>query len=190
MSCPGQVPTSVFVPQGAGGAPPPPPAPPSPAEVLATTPFPTETIHHSPCYTGLTGLQSALWATVNDGPVPPVSAVTHIRGYTVQTSAHPVSYRWSMGNGDSVVGSTSGTRDAPSATYIYPRTGTFTVTLTVTWSGTFTFSGYGVNQTQNLAPVNQAPPSQLAWPVQGVVSALVAPGYMPSTTSPASSSAC
>jgi hypothetical protein len=32
--------------------PPPPPTPPSPAEVVAYTPFPVETIHHVPCYMG------------------------------------------------------------------------------------------------------------------------------------------
>jgi hypothetical protein len=190
MSCPGQHVQSVFVPAGAGGTAPPPPLPPTPAEVVAATPFPIETIHHSPCYLGLTGLSGSLWVTANGVPVPPVSAAADIRGYTVQTTAQPVSYKWDMGNGDSVVGTVSGTRDAPSVRYTYQQTGAFRVTLTVTWSGTFTFSGYGVRETAVLPPVDQAPPRQLVWPVQGVVSVLVAPGYVSSTTVPSLPSAC
>jgi hypothetical protein len=190
MTCPGQPPVSVFAPNGAGGPPPPPPPPPSPAEVVAATPFPAETIHHSPCYLGLTGLQGDMWATVSNGAVPPVTASTNIRGYTVTSSAHPVQYRWAMGNGDAVVGTASGTRDNPSASYTYQQTGEFTVTLTVSWAGTFTFSGYGTTRTQALPVVAQAPPRQLVWPVQGAVSALVAPGYVDSTTLPALPSAC
>ena len=189
MSCPGQAPVNVFVPTGAGPAPPPPPPPPGPAEVVASTPFPAETIHHDPCFAGLTGLASYMWATVNNAAVPPITASTTIRGYTVSTSAHPVSYRWDMGNGAVLVGPISGTDKAPSVTYTYQKKGSYQLTLTVMWAGTFTFTGYGVTQTRALGPVAQAA-QHLPWLVEEVRSVLVAPGPGATTTVPAVPSAC
>jgi PKD domain len=178
---------------GGPAAPPPPPPPPTPAEVVAATPFPAESIHHNPCYVGLTGLQSWLWATVGAGVVPAIAATVQIRGYTVEVAARPVSYRWDLGDGGARLGSVSGTDQTPSVDYIYQTKGRYTVTLTVSWSGTYTFSGNGVApQTANLGPVAQGP-QQLVWPVQEVRSVLVTPGVAdPSASDTASQipSAC
>jgi hypothetical protein len=171
-------------------APPPPPPPPSPAEVVAHTPFPAETIHHDPCYMGLTGLQSGLWATVNNAPVPPIAATVNIRGYSVVVTAHPVKYRWDMGDGDLVVGLSPGNEQAPSVSYMYQTKGKYTLSLTVTWAGTYSFSGYGQASTTALAEVAQAP-QRLLWPVEEVRSVLVAPGSSNTgTTLPSGPSAC
>jgi hypothetical protein len=125
---------------------------------------------------GLTGLQAWLWATVGNGVVPAIAPTVQIRGYTVEVVARPVSYRWDLGDGGARLGSVSGTDQTPSVDYIYQTKGRFTVTLTVSWSGTYTFSGNGVApQTANLGPVAQGA-QQLVWPVQEVRSVLVTPG--------------
>jgi PKD domain len=181
-------------PGGVNAVPQPPPAPPpSPAEIVAATPFPVETIHHNPCYVGLTGLQAWLWATVGNGVVSAIAPTVQIRGYTVEVVARPVSYRWDLGDGGARLGSVSGTDQTPSVDYIYQTKGRYTVTLTVSWSGTYTFSGNGVApQTANLGPVAQGP-RHLVWPVQEVRSVLVTPGVAdPSASDTASQipSAC
>jgi PKD repeat protein len=139
---------------------------------------------------GLTGLPSGLWATVNNAPVPSITASVTIRGYTVAVTARPVHYRWDMGDGDLVVGSSSGTMQAPSVMYTYQTKGTYTVILTVTWAGTYSFSGFGQATTATLPEVAQAP-QQVPWSVQEIVSVLVAPGSSDtSTTLPSMPSAC
>ena len=167
---------------GGPAAPPPPPPPPTPAEVAAATPFPVEAVHHNPCYEGLTGLQAWLWATVGNGVVPAIAPTVQIRGYTVVVAAHPVSYRWDLGDGGTRVGSVSGTDQTPSVDYIYQTKGNYTVTLTVSWSGIYTFSGNGLApQTATLGPVAQGP-QHLVWPVQEVRSVLVTPGATDTST--------
>ncbi len=105
-------------------------------------------------------------------------------------TAHPVKYRWDMGDGDLMVGSSPGTQQAPSVTYTYQTKGKYVVSLTVTWAGTYSFTGYGQASTTALPEVAQAP-QQLLWPVQEVRSVLVAPGSADTgTTSPSGTSAC
>jgi hypothetical protein len=118
-----------------------------------------------------------MWATVAGGPVFPVATTASIRGYTVVVTAHPVSYRWAMGDGGVVTGTFSGagTASAASARYTYNVKGSYTVTLSVTWQGQYTFTGHGLAQTVALNAVAQNPPEQLVYPVQEVRSVLVDP---------------
>jgi hypothetical protein len=193
-TCPGQPPVSVFVPTGAGGPAPAPPPPPGPGEVAATTPFPTESIHFNPCL-GVTGLTTWFWATVGPGTVPPVAASATIRGYTVHVTAASVKYRWDItavsdGSTATVWGSTAGSATdppgqftvQPSASWMPDQKGRYTVTLTVSWAGTYTFTGHGITQTSELGPVDQAPPVTRPMPVQEIRSVLVSPDSVPSPT--------
>jgi len=141
---------------GAGGTtPPPPPPPPTPDEIWANAALRLPGLGVNPSNTGLTGLPTWLWDS-NGGA--PVTATATIRGYTSNASATPIHYEWRMWqNGDTpnvnpspVVGSDiPGSEAAPAATYMYETHGDFTVTATVTWAGTYTYSGPGVGPTTN-----------------------------------------
>jgi PKD repeat protein len=135
-------------------------------------------------------LNSGLWATVNGGPIPPITAKATIRGYTVSVTAHPVAYHWDMGNGSVMLGTSAGSQDHPSIDYVYQKSGTYTLSLTVTWTGTYTFGGNGIaSETSALGPVDQAP-QQLSWPVQQIRSVLIAPGAPDTTTTIAVANGC
>lgn len=129
--------------------PPLPPAPPSPVEVWRTIPLPTPVLGINPEGKGLTGLKTWIWST-NPGSL---AAQTSIRGYTATAKATAVRWVWKMWNdGDTpnlnpnprVESSYPGSEGTPAATYVYETKGDYTVTLTVWWTGDFTFTGNGV----------------------------------------------
>jgi len=168
---------------GAAEPPAPPPVPPAPVEVADFTPFPPETIRTSPCGGGVTGLATWLWATVGTGTVPPITATSSIRGYTVVVTAHPVGYLWNMGDGDVVNATTSGTGTAEgaSATYTYQTKGVYRLSLQVSWSGSYTFSGNGVpTETETLNAVAQ-PAQVMTFPVEEIRSVLLSPDSVTTT---------
>ena len=68
----------------------------------------------------------------------PQTLTTDILGTPVQIRATPISYTWDYGNGDTKTGTTPGT-DYPDETYAqeYHSTGTYTTTLTTTWTGEY-----------------------------------------------------
>ncbi|MGH9165302.1 MAG: hypothetical protein ACRDZW_07325 [Acidimicrobiales bacterium] len=129
------------------------PAPPTPAEIWARTPIAVPTFGVNPDQ-GLTGLRTWLW---DPNGVAPVSATVQLRGYTAQATATPVRWEWTMGGqpGDTesrrnpsyrVVSTQPGRAWAPSgggppaATYMYETRGDYTLTMTVTWTGSYTYS--------------------------------------------------
>lgn len=166
-----------------------PPPPPTAAEVLAATNLPRQGLGLSPsgencavvgaaavsatplpqCTSGqapgLTGLETLLW--VDPPPPAEVSVTAEIRGYSVTTQAHPVRYRWQMGeDGDTASGrnpagtfetATAGTLGAPAARYRWETKGDYRVSLAVVWEGSYTFTGFGVSRTEALGPVTGEP---------------------------------
>lgn len=66
---------------------------------------------------------------------------TTILGTPVTITAHPHSYRWDFGDG-AVINTTHPGRPWPQADVSHPyvHTGTYTITLTTTWSATFTLA--------------------------------------------------
>jgi hypothetical protein len=122
------------VPGEQGSAPVAPPPPPGPAQVAARTPLPTPSFALNPT-PGLTGLATLLWTT---DPGAVTVSVPPINGYTLSASAHPVAYRWIMGDGATVVGTSPGSPSNPSASHIYESKGDVTITLEVVWAGTYT----------------------------------------------------
>jgi hypothetical protein len=146
---------------GASGRPTPPPPPPTAQEVWTQVPLPEPVLAMSPEGNGLTGLATWLWSS-DPGPL---TAQTSIRGYTATARATPVRWVWTMWkpgdtpnlNPDPRVESTApGSAANPAATYTYETRGDYTVTLTVWWSGDFTFSGYGVSQRQSLGDTSRS----------------------------------
>lgn len=121
--------------------PPPPPPPPSPAEVLADTPFPQARVETNPSTLGLTQLPT--WFSVA-GVGGQISATVTIRGYTVVTTADPVSFAWFFGDGGSATGSGAGSATVPSVTHTYKEKGRYEVTVQVSWAGRYSFQGNGV----------------------------------------------
>jgi hypothetical protein len=109
----------------------------------AETPVPVVTLN--PAVQGLTGLETWLWY---DGPAELTVAVS-LNGYTITGTAVPTSFAWTMGAPD--VNGTSthsadvpGNVDDPAARHTYETVGTYTITLTVTWTGSFTVTGNGL----------------------------------------------
>ena len=163
---------------GPAGTPAPPPPPPSPAEVWRQVPLPTPVLGINPDGKGLTGLKTWLWST-NPGAV---TARTSIRGYTASATATPVRWVWHMWkDGDTpnlnpnprVESATPGSEASPAATYVYETKGDYTITLTVWWTGEFTFTGFGVFQRVSLGDTSRE--ASRPYHVIEVVSVLVAP---------------
>lgn len=140
-----------------------PPAPPTQAEVQDRTPLPRPTFGVSPIGTGLTGMETWLWDANGSGGR---SVTSSIRGYTVTSTAYPTHWEWTMASPDQVgrfnpnpvLGADRpGSPDDPAARYVYESTGGYTLTLTVTWTGSYTYSGNGsAPQTQPLGTAEQS----------------------------------
>lgn len=131
-------------------APPPPPAPPTAAEARSLVPLPAPAFGVSPIGIGRTGLPTWLW---DSNGVSPRSATSTIRGYTVTSTARPIRWSWDMAdtgpasvsNPPSVIISTRpGTEADPAGRYTYETLGEYGLRLTVTWGGSYTYSGNGV----------------------------------------------
>ncbi len=138
-------------------APPPlPPPPPTAAEARDIVPLPTPGWGVSPIGAGLTGLPTWLWDS-ND--TTPRTATANIRGYTVVSTASPQQWSWTMSNPGEpgpasrsnpnpvVTASKPGSEASPAATYRYETPGGYTLTLRVTWTGTFTYTRPGLAAT-------------------------------------------
>jgi hypothetical protein len=155
----------------ASPTPPPPPPPPSPADVWAVTPLPTSAFHFNPGTLGLTQLPTWFWLTGLGGQV---AAMATIRGYRVVTTAHPVGFYWSFGDGGSASGRSSGSEANPSVTHTYVTKGGYRVAVIVGWSGQYTFSGNGIpSETVPLGTVD-GPAATASYGVQEVRSVEVA----------------
>lgn len=140
------------------------PLPPRPEEIWSVVPVPTPGFGINPGIRGLTGLDAYLWDAQGDAPV---TATATVRGYTTTATAVPTHWEWRMWEeGDTpnvnphpvVSASVPGTRGAPAATYMYETVGDYTLTMTVTWSGTYTFTtpGGGPPQTVDLGTTTRS----------------------------------
>lgn len=132
-------------------------APPvTPRRVWDVVPLPQPDWGMNPEFQGLTGLETWLWDPNGDAPV---SAAVTLDGFTYQVSARPVRWEWRMWErGDTpnrnpsplVVATQAGTEQDPAGKYMYETRGDYTMTLTVYWAGTSTFTGPGVSDTVDL----------------------------------------
>ena len=148
--------------------PPPPPNPtpttpatvavpiPPPQEIWDRVPLPTPTWGLNPVAEGLTGLPTQLWDPSGGAPV---TATVDLGGFTATATAKPVRYEWKMWDradqpnrnpSPLVEAQVPGSDENPAAVYTYETTGDFTLTMTVTWAGTYRFTGPGVDQVVDL----------------------------------------
>lgn len=159
--------------------PPPTPPPPSAELVWDTAPLPTPQIEFNPGTFGVTQLATWFWLNNDaEGVDLQVAVPGGVGGYAVTLAVHPVAYYWTFGDGASAVSYTAGgpgsAADA-STTHTYTEPGTYSVGLTVAWAGSYTFTGYGVTETVDLGPVDQAETNQ-NYVVQEIRSILEPPG--------------
>ena len=120
--------------------PPPPPPPPSPAEVWASVDLPKAAIEIRPSIPA-TGMDTKFWAV---GATAPISVSVELRGWTATTTARPVKYFWTPGDGRTF-SSASPRSGADPLIHMYETKGDYNVELTVLWTGEFDLSGYGVS---------------------------------------------
>ena len=154
----------------------PPPAP-TPAAVWASVPLPEAQISFDPATYGVTQLQTWFWLANDLEKVDVTVAVPGgVGGYSVTATVHPVAYDWTFGDGTGEVSFTGGPGAAAgaAATHTYTEPGTYSVGVAVQWAGSYTFAGYGVDQTVPLGPVSQAETVR-AYQVQQIRSLLLPP---------------
>jgi hypothetical protein len=113
--------------------------PPSAGQVRDAVGIPNPVIATSPRTETLSGLRTDFWY---DGPTERSVTVT-LNGFTVTATARATSFQWSFGDGASTTTSTGGSADNPAAHHAYRDRGDKTVTLVVTWTGSYTFTGPG-----------------------------------------------
>lgn len=126
------------------------------AQIWDSIPLPEPAWGLNPAPNGLTGLPTWLWDPRGGAPV---TATVDLGGFTATATARPVRYEWKMWTASDgpnsnpppvVVATVPGTEAEPAATYTYETKGDFSVTQTVTWAGTYTFTGPGVNDVVDL----------------------------------------
>jgi hypothetical protein len=114
--------------------------PPSPGEVFRyfqTLPLPQLTTRQQPPGNALVGLPVIFWT---DSPTTQTFTVD-IRGFQVVIVATASGYTWHAGDGTDVTSDNPG-QPYPNQTITHDyRAGTYTASLTTTWSATFTVDG-------------------------------------------------
>ena len=126
---------------GAGGLAgmPGPPPPPTPGEVWSQVPLPTAALYISPAQVGITQLPSWFWISANAGQ--PLVVTAQMGDYSITTEASPVGYQWEFGDGASASNDNVGSPTDPSVTHTYNAVGTYPVSLTVVYGGSYTYVG-------------------------------------------------
>lgn len=125
--------------------PPLPPLPPSPAEAWAAAvkDLPVPQIRSNPVTAGLVQLGTWFWLS-NDAAGVPVTVTAAADGGSVTATVYPVSYTWDFGPPGSrpvtsYTAGSPGSASSASAIYTYVDKGTYEVSVSVSWSGSFTF---------------------------------------------------
>jgi len=133
-----------------GAIPAPPPPPPTPAEVWAQVPLNKAAVGVNPKGEGVTGLPTWFWY---EGGTGGVSLHLSLRGYSLTVQAQPYRFAWTTGDGASGGASQPGSPDKPAFTHTYQTRGDYQLAMTVSWAGSYSFSGYGISQTGSLGSV-------------------------------------
>ena len=152
--------------------PPPAPPPPSSTEVQGEVPLPPAVIQFNPVRVGLTQLPTFFWA---QGVGQAVHVSRAIAGYTITTDAFPIAYVWQFGDGTTATSTVAGSRTVPSATHTYTRPGSYEVSVSIEYTGSFTYVGPAGSGTEALGDYFSRP-FQATYTVQQVRSVLVPTG--------------
>jgi len=150
----------------------PPPPPPTSAVVWTAIPLPAPAFDVDPARVGITQLPSWFWVT---GAGQAVTVNVNINGYSVTTTATPVAYQWDFGDGADATSYSAGNAASPSITHTYHYKGTYVVTVSIVYGGTFSYAGPGGSGTAGLGQYEQ-PGVFKPYVVQEVRSVLVPAG--------------
>jgi PKD domain-containing protein len=119
-------------------------APPTMEEVLDEAAIPQPAIAVNPSTEGITGMESWFWLT----DVETTVAVTaELAGYQVTTNLEAVAYRWTIGDEATHTSTSPGSEADPAVRHTFDRKGTHTITVEMVWQGSYTYSGFGVDET-------------------------------------------
>lgn len=121
--------------------------PPSPSQVWAAAvrDLPVPQIETNPADSGLVQLATWFWLA-NDPVGVPVTVTAAAGGRSVTATVHPVSYTWDFGapgtyEVTSYTAGSPGSASRASAVYTYVDNGTYEVTVSVEWTGSYSFDG-------------------------------------------------
>lgn len=105
--------------------------------------IPQHTIGVNPAVDSMVAIDTWFW--VDGGAVEPVSATAFVPGVTVVATAEPGGVSFDLGDGNTLECDDFGTPYAPGAsstcTHAYEAAGTYTITATILWQGSYTING-------------------------------------------------
>jgi hypothetical protein len=101
----------------------------------------------NPSTVGITQLPSWFWVT---GGRAPITVTVNINGYSITTTATPVAFEWNFGDGSTGSSAAAGSESYPAVTHTYHYKGTYIVSLSIDYSGTFFYNGPGGTGTESL----------------------------------------
>jgi hypothetical protein len=130
--------------------------------------IPRPRVRLSPGLGGLTGLETWYWYPGGSN----VSVGFGARGFAITASARATGFRWSTGDGAVLTSGRAGSDTAPAARHVYRTKSTgYPVTLSMVWTGRYTWSGFGDSESGPLGPVTVTGGTQ-PYPVAEVRSVL------------------
>jgi len=130
--------------------------------------IPRPQVRLSPGLRGLTGLETWYWYPGGSN----VSVGFGARGFAITASARATGFRWSTGDGAVLTSGRAGSDTAPAARHVYrTKSAGYPVTLSMVWTGRYTWSGFGDSGSGPLGPVTVTGGTQ-PYPVAEVRSVL------------------
>jgi hypothetical protein len=112
--------------------------------------IPRPVVRLSPGQRGLTGLETWYWYSGGAD----VSVGFEAGGFAITASAKAANFRWSTGDGSVLTSATPGSATAPAAEHVYrTKSAGYPVSLSMIWTGRYTWSGFGDSGSGPLGPV-------------------------------------
>jgi hypothetical protein len=130
--------------------------------------IPKPVVRLSPGQRGLTGLGTWYWYSGSSA----VSVGFGTNGFAITASARAAGFRWSTGDGAVLTSRSAGSPTAPAAQHVYrTKSAGYPVSLSMVWTGRYTWSGFGDSGSGPLRPVTVTGATQ-PYPVTEVRSVL------------------
>lgn len=112
--------------------------------------IPRPLVQLSPGPRGLTGLETWFWYPGGSN----VSVGFGAGGFAITASATATDFRWSTGDGAVLTSGRPGSERAPAARHVYrTKSPGYPVSLSMVWTGRYTWSGFGDSGSGPLGPV-------------------------------------
>jgi hypothetical protein len=112
--------------------------------------IPEPVVRLSPGQGGLTGLETWYWYSGGAN----VSVGFGAGGFAIAAEASAANFRWSTGDGSVLTSSKPGSEETPAASHVYrTKSAGYPVSLSMVWTGRYTWSGFGDSGSGPLGPV-------------------------------------